>query len=88
MTKVFVGERRRNFDQWWDRARLQHKFPEDPKQQIAGLQGDFMLICMRAYEQGRQDECADSFEIEEEIRTTGRVRRASDWFEKGELLSE
>ena len=76
---VFRGERRRQFDDWWEVAKPQFNMPDDPKVQISGKQGDFMLACLRAYEQGRIDEREDAHEIREEIRTTGRVRRASDF---------
>mgnify|MGYP003111173065 CR=1 FL=1 len=64
--QVFDHERTRHFDDWWRRALTQYKFTDDPKGSVAGLQGDFMLICMRAYEQGREDECFDFLEANKE----------------------
>ena len=75
---VFRGERRRQFDDWWEVAKPQFNMPDDPKVQISGKQGDFMLACMRAYEQGRIDEREDAHEIRKEYNATGRVSRFSD----------
>jgi hypothetical protein len=75
---VFRGERRRQFDDWWEVAKPQFNMPDDPKVQISGKQGDFMLACLRAYEQGRIDEREDAHEIRKEYDATGRVSRFSD----------
>jgi hypothetical protein len=75
---VFRGERRRQFDDWWEIAKPQFNMPDDPKAQISGKQGDFMLACLRAYEQGRIDEREDAHEIRKEYDATGRVSRFSD----------
>ena len=75
---VFRGERRRQFDDWWEVAKPQFNMPDDPKVQISGKQGDFMLACLRAYEQGRIDEREDAHEIRKEYNATGRVSRFSD----------
>ena len=75
---VFRGERRRQFDDWWEIAKPQFNMPDDPKVQISGKQGDFMLACLRAYEQGRIDEREDAHEIRKEYNATGRVSRFSD----------
>jgi len=75
---VFRGERRRQFDDWWEIAKPQFNMPDDPKVQISGKQGDFMLACLRAYEQGRIDEREDAHEIRKEYDATGRVSRFSD----------
>ena len=76
---VFNGERRRHFDDWWVIGKKQLRATDDPKVEMTRLQGEIMLACLRAYEQGRIDEREDAHEIREEIRTTGRVRRASDF---------
>ena len=75
---VFRGERRRQFDDWWEVAKPQFNIPDNPKVQISGKQGDFMLACLRAYEQGRIDEREDAHEIRKEYNATGRVSRFSD----------
>jgi hypothetical protein len=75
---VFRGERRRQFDDWWEVAKPQFNMPDDPKVQISGKQGDFMLACLRAYEQGRIDEREDAHDIRKEYNATGRVSRFSD----------
>jgi hypothetical protein len=75
---VFNGERRRHFDDWWEVAKPQFNMPDDPKVQISGKQGDFMLACLRAYEQGRIDEREDAHDIRKEYNATGRVSRFSD----------
>jgi len=75
---VFRGERRRQFDDWWKVAKPQFNMLDDPKVQISGKQGDFMLACLRAYEQGRIDEREDAHEIRKEYDATGRVSRFSD----------
>lgn len=78
MTWVFRGERKRHFDDWYKLAKRQFDMPDDPKAKVAGNQGDIMLACMRAYEQGRMDEREDAREVKREYDATGRVSRFSD----------
>lgn len=75
---VFQHERQREFDQWWQHAKHQYKFADDPKKHVTGLQGDFMLICLRAYEQGRQDESADWCDLQTKQVNEGQRRQAID----------
>lgn len=75
---VFNGERRRHFDDWWVIGKKQLRATDDPKVEMTRLQGEIMLACLRAYEQGRIDEREDAHEIRKEYDATGRVSRFSD----------
>lgn len=75
---VLRGERRRTFDQWWEKTKHNAKIPDDPKEVMMMPVGEMMLVCLRAYEEGRHDESRDWSDISYEMRTTGRVRRASE----------
>lgn len=88
MSLVLRGERRRNFEPLWDLTKRQNDLPDDPKAEVYGKQGDVMLMCLRAYERGRDDEASDWLEIVNELRTTGRVRRASELVNESETTEE
>ena len=88
MTLVLQGERRRSFDPQWEITKQQNKLPDDPKADVYGKQGDIMLMCLRAYEKGRQDEASDWLEIVDEMSSAGRVGSAYDVQSSGEKEDE
>lgn len=94
MPLVLRGERRKNFEPLWELTKRQNNLPDDPKAEVYDKhkkpikQGDIMLLCLRAYERGREDEAEDWFEIQEDLRTIGRVRRASELVNESETTEE
>lgn len=88
MSLVLRGERRRNFEPLWDLTKRQNNLPDDPKADVYGKQGDIMLMCLRAYEKGRQDEASDWLEIVNEMSAAGRVGSAYDVQSSGEKEDE
>ena len=88
MSLVLRGERRRNFEPLWDLTKRQNNLPDDPKAEVYGKQGDVMLMCLRAYERGRDDEASDWLEIVNEMGAAGRVGSAYDVQSSGEKEDE